>query len=61
MTDTPTPQLRAALRYQTAPGIHTWAVGECGHPARGGRTCEGCLRKELERRGVEAKAKGAKR
>jgi hypothetical protein len=39
--------LMDGIRYQLALGAHTWANGECGHSARGGRICLDCLQQAL--------------
>ncbi|MBO9717473.1 MAG: hypothetical protein J7507_11875 [Pseudoxanthomonas sp.] len=43
-------ELDYELRFQQAPGIHTWGPGRCGHDARGSGFCAGCLGAEIERR-----------
>ena len=54
LIDMPTADLLRLLTYQAgaaAPGtVKTWALGPCGHMARGGDWCESCLRAEIEHR-----------
>lgn len=56
IADLPTAALLRLLNYQVAPAIlgmeAVWAMGPCGHIARGGDWCESCLREEIGRRVV---------
>ena len=56
LADMPTAELLRLLTYQVGAAAHgtvtTWALGPCGHMARGGDWCESCLREEIGRRVV---------
>ena len=55
----PTAELLRLLTYQVGAAAHgtitTWALGPCGHMARGGDWCESCLREEIGRRVVASR------
>lgn len=47
-------QLLSELRYQLAPGIHTYSMCECGRkPCRGYGPCELCVTDELVKMGAD--------